>query len=121
MNDTWYKSNIEKGAGIGRLIDFPTINLNPVPKDIKCGVYSCEVEIDNEYYTGVMHIGPKSIGSKDKKKNFCEIHLLNFNKSINNKEVKFKTLKKIRDVREFKSKEDLQLQIKQDIKNAKFP
>ena len=118
MNNKYSTADIYKGIGLGKEIKFPTINLEPVPEELDYGVYSSEVEIDGERYKGVMHIGPKSIGTSDKKKVFCEIHLINFNKNINNKNVKFKVLKKIRDVREFKSTKELKLQIKQDIQNA---
>lgn len=120
MNNKWYKSTIEKGAGIGRRIDFPTINLKNIPAKIEYGVYVCEVEVDSAVYKGVLHIGPKSIGTKEKEKIFCEIHLIDFNRIIYDKEVKFKILKKIRDVREFKSKKELKLQINKDIQNAKL-
>lgn len=118
MNNKYFIAEIYKGAGVGKEIEFPTINLKPVPEQLDYGVYSTEVEIDGDIYKGVMHIGPKSIGTTDNKKIFCEIHLIGFNKNIKNKQVKFKVLKKIRDVREFKSTKELKLQIKQDIRNA---
>jgi len=85
MNNIWHKASIKKGIGLGEKIGFPTINLSPIPKQVEHGVYSCEVEIDDYIYKGVMHIGPKSIGTNNKDEIFCEIHLLDFNKNINNK------------------------------------
>lgn len=120
MNNIWYKALIQKGVGLGEKIGFPTINLNPIPKEIQHGVYTCAVDINRHIYKGIMHIGPKSIGTNNKNEIFCEIHLFDFDKIIKNKEIKFKVLKKIRDMREFKSTDELKLQIKQDIQNAKL-
>jgi len=120
MNNIFFTAKVEKGIGLGSKIGFPTINLNfdSISNKIDHGVYSCEVKIDEHIYKGVMHFGPKSIGTDNENKIYCEIHLINTNKSINNKEVKVKVLKNIRDVREFKSADELKEQIIKDIQNV---
>jgi len=106
-----------KGLHIGKKIGYPTINVETdVVKNIEFGIYICEIKILNHKYKGVVHYGTKTIGTSDPDKIYCEANIFNFNKDVYNKEVEIKLLKKIRDVREFKSEAELKKQIAKDIK-----
>jgi FAD synthase len=139
-----FESNIVKGIGKGKEIGFPTLNLETknIPASFEYGVYICLISLEssNKLYNALMHYGTKSIGTDDFDKIFCEIHVIGFNdnfcvdfkennnffkKELNNtfnRKVKFvrvKLLKKIRNVRKFKSEKMLKKQIALDIKTAK--
>lgn len=107
---------IQKGSEMG----YPTINiqLSDAPEDIELGIYVCTILIDGESYEAVMHYGNKSIGTEDKKKIFCEVHVFDFDQDAYGKNVLVNLLKKIRDVRQFDSEEDLVKQIESDIISA---
>lgn len=111
--------NIEKGVGLGSKLGFPTLNINLNDSNDESGVYACEIKVNGAKYKGVMHFGPKRFGTKDFKKIYCEVHLFNFNQDIESGQVSIKVLKKIRDVREFDSKDELIAQIEKDIDIAK--
>lgn len=107
---------IQKGAEIG----YPTINIQLVdaPKDVAFGIYTCVISIDSISYNAVVHYGNKSIGTNDRQKIFCEVHVFDFAEDVYGKEVRVNLLKKIRDVRQFDSEEDLVKQIELDILSA---
>jgi len=108
---------VVRGKGNGSRIGYPTLNikLDNYPKGVDFGVYACSVKAGGEFYKAVSHYGNKSIGTDDKKKLFFEIYVFDFNKDMYGKEVSVNLLKKIRDVREFKSQEALGKQIESDI------
>lgn len=114
-------SFVDRGIGLGGKLGIPTLNLDPdkVPKTLTFGIYICEVDFDGNTYKGAMHYGPKSFGVTKKKQVYLEIHVLDFDQDIYNMEVEVRILKKIRDVREFESKEKLVQQIKEDISITK--
>ena len=107
---------IKKGTEIG----YPTINiqLEEPSLDIEFGIYTCHIFLNEKKYDGVMHFGNKTIGTKDMRKIFCEVHIFGFLNEIYGEGVKVQLLKKIRNVREFKSEKELQKQIEDDIKTA---
>ena len=115
------KGNIEKGVGLGNRLGYPTLNieLGEIPVASENAVYICEAGLNEHIYNGVMHFGPKTFGTNNSDKIFCEIHLFDFNQDIESGQVFIKVLKKIRDVREFKSTDELTAQISQDIDIAK--
>jgi FAD synthase len=109
--------NVEKGVGLGNKLGFPTLNINldEIPENLKNGIYACEIKLNEYIYKGVMHFGPKSFGTDNPDRIFCEVHIFNFNKDIDSGQVYIKVLKKIRDVREFESTDELVAQISKDI------
>lgn len=111
---------VVKGIQKGTEIGYPTINIQLInaPKEVVLGIYACTIHIDKSEYKAVMHYGNKSIGTDDKKKIFCEVHVFDFDKDAYGKHVKVNLLKKIRDVRQFDSEKDLIKQIESDIQSA---
>ncbi|MFC1600005.1 riboflavin kinase [Patescibacteria group bacterium] len=110
---------VEKGIGLGGKLGYPTLNILLDKPSNERGVFVCEINLNEHIYKGVMHLGPKSFGTDDSKKIFCEVHVFDFNKDIESGQVYIKVLKKIRDVREFESTDELVAQISQDINIAK--
>lgn len=118
--DELLHGKVVKGIQKGSEIGYPTINirLTDAPKNVEFGIYTCEIFIEGELFNAVMHYGNKSIGTIDKQKIFCEIHVFDFDEDVYGKEVSVNLLKKIRDVRQFDSEEDLVKQIQTDIITA---
>ncbi len=98
----------------GRLLGFPTANINIgeyVPP--KTGVYAVKVEIDGEVYNGAANCGYNPT--------FCdsdlslEIHILDFDRYIYNKQVSVQFIKYIREERRFSGIDELVDQIGRDV------
>jgi riboflavin kinase/FMN adenylyltransferase len=111
---------IEKGIKLGSKLGVPTLNLSIKSKknNIEKGVYLCKTKVGDKIYFSLMHYGPKSIGTDDESKIFCEIHLLYFEEKVYDSDVAVQVLKKIRNVRQFESEESLKKQIQEDIEIA---
>ncbi len=110
---------IEKGIGLGSELGFSTLNIKLDGSNEKYGIYACKIEMNESIYKGVMHFGPKRFGTEDFEKIYCEVHIFDFNQDIDSGQVSIKVLKKIRDVREFKSINELVAQVNKDINIAK--
>lgn len=111
--------NIEKGVGLGSDLGIPTLNINLNDSNDEYGIYVCEIVLNESIYKGVMHFGPKHFGTDDFEKIYCEVHVFDFNQDIDSGQVFIKVLKKIRDVREFESTDELVARINKDIDIAK--
>ena len=108
---------VVKGSAIGRSIGFPTANLDlgDVKKIIPAdGVYAVWVIVDKITYKGMMNIGKKpTLNSKIRT---LEIHLLDFDQYIYNKQIKIKFVKRIRDEIAFSELIELKKQLEKDRK-----
>ena len=112
---------IIKGEGLGRKIDFPTINLfiedsyKLIPKK---GVYIVKTAIENKDVYGIMNIGLRP--TVNGKKQTIEIHLLDFKQDLYGKKIQIKILKRLRDEQKFDSVTKLKEQISKDEKKARI-
>ena len=112
---------IVKGEGLGRKINFPTVNLSIaesyklIPKK---GVYIVKSTINENTVFGVMNIGLRPTVSG--KKQTIEIHLLDFDQDLYDKKIQIKMLKRLRNEQKFDSIEQLKEQIKKDEKKARL-
>ena len=137
LADNWYEGVIIKGRGRGKTLGFPTINLTPgvilIPslvegegspdKKWKFGVYSCQVKIDNQIYSGLLHYGPQPTFKEQEPS--LEIHILSSScdsklaschpERSEGSQIQFKPLKYLRPIKKFNNKEALIKQIKKDI------
>lgn len=104
------------GSQIGRKIGFPTANIEYPPKLITLpyGVYSTIVTIEGNNYPSITNFGRKPTICENCTP-IVEVHILNFDKNIYNKNIKLSFIKKIRDEIKFNSIDELTLQIKRDI------
>lgn len=111
---------IVKGDGLGRKINYPTINLH-IEEDYKLipkiGVYIVKTSIKNRAVFGVMNIGFRP--TLDGKYQTIEIHLLDFKGDLYGDKVQIKVLKRLRDEEKFDSISSLTEQIKKDEKIAR--
>lgn len=112
--------SVKKGDQLGSKIGFPTANI-----DVTCtyklipgnGVYACRAYVDNEALPAMMNIGIKPTVNDRQLRNI-EVHILNFEQNLYNRELTVELLNKIRDEAKFPSLKDLVGQLKKDKKDA---
>ncbi len=108
------RGNVEYGTQKGRLIGFPTANLNYANYYIPSnGVYFVTIKINNILYYGMCNIGnnPTFNYSNNIK---VEINIFGLNDNIYNNNIEVFFYKKIRNEKDFGSKEELIKQLKLD-------
>ena len=111
------------GKKRGRELGFPTANIRVAgapneTKLIPCeGIYAVNVEVDSNWYMGALHIGPKPTFQESDK--VLEVHLLDFDMDIYNKEIKVEFIEYIRGILSFEDVPDLISQMKRDIEKIR--
>jgi riboflavin kinase / FMN adenylyltransferase len=102
----------------GRLLGFPTANLNPQDELLpRTGVYAVFVLVNGRTYNGVTNVGYNPT-FRDKALS-VETHILDFSKDIVGEKIKLTFLHRLRDEKAFKGLTELTDQISQDIRDAK--
>jgi FAD synthase len=102
-----------KGAMMGRKINFPTINVAYDCLDLPYGVYVSRVHTPLGAYKGAMHYGPRSLQGAEEPS--LEVHLLDFSGDLYGSDVTVEIYGKVREVRNFESRESLKKQIRLDV------
>lgn len=106
---------VTKGTALGRLLGFPTANLNPHHEILPpVGIYAVKVRLGPELLKGICYIGrrPTFEVSHDLS---IEVHIFNFHRTIYGRDLEVLFMKRIRKDKKFTSKEALIQQIKRDI------
>jgi riboflavin kinase/FMN adenylyltransferase len=104
-----------KGDKIGRLIGFPTANIEVdskhklIPAD---GIYAVTVAYGNETYNGMLYIGYRPTVGGNKKS--IEVNVFNFNKEIYGETLTVYFYSLIRRDTKFNDLEDLRIELEQD-------
>ena len=111
---------IVKGQGLGRKLNFPTLNLH-IQEDYKLipktGVYIVKTSIDQKIFFGIMNIGFRpTVNGKNKT---IEVHLLDFAGDLYGENMQIEVLKRLREEQKFSGLEELILQIKKDELSAR--
>jgi riboflavin kinase/FMN adenylyltransferase len=111
---------VERGAGRGRTIGVPTMNLAPpdprklLPPD---GVYAVRVEWRGERLGGMMNQGPRpTFGIAARA---LEIHVFDFAGEVYGESVRVEWVRRLRDVQAFPSREALVEQLERDREAAR--
>ena len=108
------------GAGIGRVLGFPTANISPanaeqiLPLD---GVYETDVLVDGRAFKGVMNIGVKPTVSG--KERTLEVHIIDFGGDIYGKEIAVQFVRRLRGEQSFENINALRFQIEVDVARVK--
>lgn len=107
--------DVVKGQGIGRKINFPTVNLH-INEDFKLipkkGVYVVKAKFRNEHSYGIMNIGFRpTVGGKGQT---IEVHLLDFSGDLYGSRMQLEVLTRLRDEKKFENIEELKEQIGKD-------
>jgi riboflavin kinase/FMN adenylyltransferase len=105
---------VERGAGRGRTIGIPTLNLVPPPKKLlpPDGVYAVRVAVGDARYGGMMNQGPRPTFGVTARG--LEIHLFDFAGDLYGERVRVEWVRRLRDVRTFPSREALVAQLEHD-------
>lgn len=116
-----FKSHQVKGKGRGKLLGFPTINLE-IPKDLdlKDGIYAIKAFNSGKEFLGAMHYGPIPVFLEDDKT--LEFFLIDTKEEEipESKEFEVEVIKYLRPVMTFKSKEDLSEQMRKDVEETRL-
>lgn len=112
---------VTKGTRRGRILGFPTANLDLHHEAIPpSSVYIVKVKLANKTYRGIVNIGFRpTFDARGEKEPTVEVHVFNFHKSIYGKDIEVIFLKRIRSERKFKNRKHLLSRIEKDIGIAK--
>jgi len=111
----FFSGNVVHGNNIGKTISFPTANIKintPYKLVPKNGVYIVKTIIDKQITFGMMNIGYNPTFNGKQKS--IEIHFINFNKNIYNKNLTIEMILRIRNEIKFNTVVDLKKQLEQD-------
>ncbi len=110
---------VVKGEKIGRMIGFPTANLEVdaehklIPAD---GAYAVTAQIQSKEYKAMLNIGIRpTVGGTSKT---IEVHIFDFNDDLYGENVKVSFRKRLRAEKKFPDVEALKEQLTEDRKNA---
>ncbi len=106
---------IEKGKGLGKKINSPTINIT-LPKDKILplnGVYVTKISLNNKNYKAITNIGIRPTIADDNHISI-ETNILDFNEDIYEGNLKINFLSFVRNEIKFKNLEELSKQIQKD-------
>ncbi|OGJ62133.1 hypothetical protein A3J34_01735 [Candidatus Peribacteria bacterium RIFCSPLOWO2_02_FULL_51_10] len=107
-------AKVIKGAGRGRRMDIPTLNLDiaAVPRDLAHGIYACEIAFQKRRFMGAMHFGPRPVF--DAPESF-EIHVLDWKGEKPPQKVDLRIVARIREIKNFSDVVLLKAAIAEDI------
>ncbi len=106
------------GSGRGRVLGFPTANLQELSELIPPhGVYYTKVNYNNSEFHALTNIGIRPTFGENQV--HVETYILDFNESLYHKEITISFIKKIRDEKKFNGKSELIEQITKDIEKIR--
>lgn len=110
------KGTIVKGDGRGKLLGFPTANIEPI-SDKKLipaeGVYFVKLYLNNKTYFGMLNIGTRPTFNIERKK-VIEVNIFDFEDDVYSYEIDVYFLHRLRSEVKFNTKEELIKQLKKD-------
>ncbi len=102
---------VKKHLGRGKELGFPTANLD-APKDLEDGLYLAWTLVGSDKLPSLLFIGAnETFGEREK---VAEVYILDFSGDLYGKQIETETIKKIRDVIKFDTKELLIEQMQKD-------
>lgn len=113
-----FTAGVVRGAGRGKTLGTPTINLSPdALTDIgREGIYAVRAIIDGDRVPAVMHAGARPVFDDDPS---VEVHLLGSVPAETPRELTIEVIEYLRPIRDFASVGELQAQIRRDIDHAR--
>jgi len=108
---------VAHGAGRGRGLGFPTLNLASENRLLPPGVFLSRTGIAGREYDSLTHIGPVPTFHAGPA---IETHVLDFDRQVYGEPVQLELLEKLRDVRKFASAADLTAQLQADVDGVRM-
>lgn len=116
MKNLSFTSTVINGAGRGKKLGAPTLNLSvtDVPKELTEGIYACIVHLpeDDSMLRAAMHYGSPIFYSDDPT---CEVHILDRIIEKAPKTIRVTVIAYLRPIQNFESEEALSSQIQKDL------
>ncbi len=111
---------VAHGDERGRLLGFPTANLEIDPQKIlpADGVYAVRARVDETIYAGAANIGVRP--TLDGTRHLTEVHVLDLQRDLYQKELEVQFIARLRGERRFAGVEALQAQIAADVQQARL-
>ena len=107
-----FSAKVIKGNGRGRLMGYPTANLDATDIDMPHGVYKVQAQIKDQNYQGLLFFGLKETFDQ---KPSLEMLLKGFDDDIYGDGVVVTVGEKIRDIKKFANPNELKDRIARDI------
>lgn len=116
----FFRARVEKGAGRGAQIGFPTANLQALNHRVKLkkGVYVTQTRLRGETYFSVTNVGVNPTFHSNEGTIRIETFILDFSSDIYGEEIEVIFHARLRDEKKFSSVEELKLQIALDVKSS---
>lgn len=115
------KGTVMHGEKRGRLLGFPTANVQPDEHYVlpARGVYAVLAEYQDKKWPGVMNVGVKPTFHDNGTRPSLEVHLLDFEGQLYGEELRIELIQYIREERKFSGMDELIGQITKDAVTAK--
>ena len=108
------------GGKIGKKLGYPTANLSAHSEQFPPnGVYFAEATLDGVVYPGVVNLGYRPTVSSGKSERILEIHLLDFDREIYDKDLEVRFVRYLRPEKKFENVDALVRQIEFDVRRAR--
>lgn len=108
------------GEHLGKKIGFPTANLSAHSEQFPPnGVYFAQAKLNGIIYPGLVNLGYRPTVSSGKSERVLEIHLLDFEHDIYDKDVELRFVRYLRPEQKFENIDALTKQIELDVQQAR--
>lgn len=111
------EGQVIKGESRGKILGFPTANIQTKNEILPPGVFITNVAIDSEELPSLTNIGHRPTFGQEEK--HIESYIINFSKDLYGKKIRIQFIKKLRKEIKFENPEALSQQIRKDLKAAK--
>jgi riboflavin kinase/FMN adenylyltransferase len=109
---------VREGAKRGRLLGFPTANLEDVPTLVPGdGVYAVRVSHGGKTWAGAANVGPNPTFAEQQRK--LEVHLLDFAGDLYGQSLRVAFIARLRETKKFASVDELCQQLEKDVAAAR--
>jgi riboflavin kinase/FMN adenylyltransferase len=111
------RGQVVPGAGRGRVLGFPTVNLEMEPGRVLPGdgIYASWVEVGGKQYAAAINLGIRPTFEADEPQRTVEAYLLDFQGQIYGQTVELTFVERLRPESRFESADDLVEQIARDV------
>jgi len=112
----FFDAEVGRGSGLGSGIGFPTANLTvPDPDKLvpPAAVYAVRVELEGDWYDGMMNIGSAPTLHGEEKRRI-EVHLFRFDGELYGRRVRIHCIRSLRREKRFAGTDELKAQLMRD-------